>query len=151
MNGFRKVGEIEVQASEYLAGSKIATRIGDGPVFVSPAMYDLMKHASPDELQRLLAKIKVLQLPDVYAVDMVPMTVMAPTGPSPTLPQRYMSPEGRHRHECVACLHVWEHDDDDGARSDPDHLLAHACPACGAFERAQLAKYFGDRPPGPAA
>ena len=46
---------IPVRVDESLVGSKRAVRIGNGPIYLSPAMYELVKGAeSPEELQRLL-------------------------------------------------------------------------------------------------
>jgi hypothetical protein len=50
-----------VKASSYLVGSKQAVEM-DGVLYVSPAMFDLMRHAEGDELERLLAAIPVLRL-----------------------------------------------------------------------------------------
>lgn len=54
---------VEIRVSPALAGQKHALRFGDGPIYVSPAMYDLIRHADPDELRRLLEAIHVRNLP----------------------------------------------------------------------------------------
>lgn len=54
---------MEIVISKYLAGSKHAIQFGDGPVYVSPAMYDLMKNATPEELETLLKSIRIKRLP----------------------------------------------------------------------------------------
>lgn len=46
-----------------LAGSKKAILQGN-TVYVSPAMYDLISHASEEELKRILGAIEVLELPE---------------------------------------------------------------------------------------
>lgn len=69
---------IEIRASQYLAGSKRAYRLGDGPVIVSPAMYELISAAETEaELRLLLENIGVLNLPslDVFSL---PMTTVLP-------------------------------------------------------------------------
>jgi hypothetical protein len=67
-----------VAVSSALVGSKRAIRMGD-TIYVSPAMYDLMKHADQEELQRLLAAIPLLEAPDLFN----------PYGPLPmTTPRR---------------------------------------------------------------
>lgn len=58
-------GGFEIVVSPTLAGSKLALRYsGSSRVYVSPAMFDLMKYANPQELETLLANIRVLSLPD---------------------------------------------------------------------------------------
>lgn len=52
-----------VTVSSALVGSKRAVRMGN-TICVSPAMFDLIKHANEDELQRLLAAINVLTIPE---------------------------------------------------------------------------------------
>ena len=55
---------IPVRVDKSLVGSKKAVRIGNGPIYLSPAMYELVKGAeSPEELRRLLESIPLLQLP----------------------------------------------------------------------------------------
>ena len=53
-----------IQVSSVLAGGKKAILTGNN-LYVSPAMYDLMKHASPDELIKLLQAIEVIELPPI--------------------------------------------------------------------------------------
>jgi hypothetical protein len=55
--------DLEVEVSSVLIGSKRAVRVG-GRLYVSPAMFDLMRHATPEELPRLLRAISVLHLPE---------------------------------------------------------------------------------------
>lgn len=52
---------LRVQVNQYLTGAKTAVRDGN-VITVSPAMFDLMKHASPDELKHLLANIPCVNL-----------------------------------------------------------------------------------------
>ena len=55
---------IPIQVDRHLIGSKKAVRIGNGPIVLSPAMYELVKGAeSQEELRRLLEAIPLLQLP----------------------------------------------------------------------------------------
>lgn len=56
---------IPIQVSQHMTGSKRALRFGNGPIILSPAMYELVRHAEGDELARLLAAIPLLQLPDL--------------------------------------------------------------------------------------
>jgi hypothetical protein len=56
---------LRISVSQHLAGSKFAYQFGDGPVLVSPAMFDLMKHATPGELKTLLETIQVKHLPEM--------------------------------------------------------------------------------------
>lgn len=51
----------------------------------------------------------------------------------------YVSPEGKHRHQCLHCDHVWEHSDQ---KAGDDQ--AHECPSC---KKKQWAKYKGDKKP----
>lgn len=59
---------LEFRVSRALVGSKTAIQFGDGPILVSPAMFALCKHASPDELETLLNTILVQHLPPVPSV-----------------------------------------------------------------------------------
>ena len=52
---------LEIVVSSHLAGQKRAVKIGDR-LHVSPAMFDLMKHASKDELEHLLRSIGLIDL-----------------------------------------------------------------------------------------
>lgn len=54
---------------------------------------------------------------------------------------RYRSPKGRHRHQCVVCLLVWEHADAMRAVAS-----AHVCPGCGSLP-LDWVQYDGDEPP----
>ena len=57
------LGSLKLVPDGALKGSKIAYQIGGDTVLVSPAMYDLIKHADKEELELLLRSIKVKQLP----------------------------------------------------------------------------------------
>ena len=54
---------LSVHASPVLAGGKKAVRRGS-KLFVSPAMYDLISHAAPDELKLLLEQIECVNIPE---------------------------------------------------------------------------------------
>lgn len=60
-----------ISVSQHLVGSKKAIRQGN-TIYVSPAMYDLIKHANPDELKTLLEQIAVLTIPEISFA--LPMT-----------------------------------------------------------------------------
>lgn len=68
---------VRIEVSKYLTGAKTAFRQGDGPVLVSPAMYELLSKAETEaELKSLLSAIRVVQLPappSLYGP--LPMTV----------------------------------------------------------------------------
>lgn len=59
-----------IHVSQYLTGCKNAIRNGDD-LTVSPAMYELMKHANEDELQQLLEKIGVIDMSNEKATLLV--------------------------------------------------------------------------------
>ena len=59
---------IEIRVDTSLVGSKKAVRLGDGPIYVTPAMMDLVQHAEGDELRRLLGSIPLVTIPD-YSPD----------------------------------------------------------------------------------
>jgi hypothetical protein len=59
---------LKVSASEYMAGAKKAVLCG-GTVHVSPAMWALMKDATPEELEHLLRNLPCLVLPPPPALD----------------------------------------------------------------------------------
>jgi len=67
---------LEIVVSKHLAGSKLAYQFGNGPVYVSPAMFDLMKHATPDELETLLKSIRIKHLPPMPDFSRMGMTTM---------------------------------------------------------------------------
>lgn len=69
-DGFRIV------VSSALTGGRSAIQQGR-TIFVSPAMYDLMSHAEPDELERLLRAIRVVEIPELRESDLwsLPMTI----------------------------------------------------------------------------
>lgn len=54
---------LRVEVSPALVGSKVAVQFGNGPVYVSPAMFDLMKNATESELELLLKSIHIRRLP----------------------------------------------------------------------------------------
>lgn len=54
---------VRIAVSNALVGSTKAVQFGDGPIHVSPAMWDLMKHADKAELRRLLESIHVVRIP----------------------------------------------------------------------------------------
>lgn len=68
---------IPIAVSSFMVGFKYAVQFGDGPIYVSPAMYDLIRHATGDELKTLLEHLPVKQLPplpklsDLAAMPMV--------------------------------------------------------------------------------
>lgn len=65
---------LAVEVATSLAGSKRAVRMGR-TLYVSPAMYDLIRHAEWAELERLLAAIPCLTLPEPPSIyDQLPMT-----------------------------------------------------------------------------
>lgn len=66
-----------VHVSSVLVGSKRAFRIGN-EIWVSPAMYELIRHADPDELQRLLSAIPLLTLPDMRFSVFGPLPMTTP-------------------------------------------------------------------------
>ncbi|HUT88698.1 MAG TPA: hypothetical protein VMY37_04330 [Thermoguttaceae bacterium] len=55
---------VSVQVSPWLEGMKKAVRFGE-TIYVSPAMWDLLSHANPAELEHLVANIPVLDLGDI--------------------------------------------------------------------------------------
>jgi hypothetical protein len=58
----RNLNGLSVEVSRHLVGSKKAFRQGN-TIYVSPAMYDLIKHAAEDELRTLLERIEVVTIP----------------------------------------------------------------------------------------
>jgi hypothetical protein len=54
---------IPIEVSKHMAGFKYAVQFGDGPVYVSPAMYELVKDATPEELETLLKNLPLKRLP----------------------------------------------------------------------------------------
>lgn len=54
---------LRVEVCRYLAGSKRGLRMGQ-TVYVSPAMFDLIRHAEGDELRTLLEAIEVVTIPE---------------------------------------------------------------------------------------
>ena len=54
-------GGIPIKPAEHLRGADKAIKQG-GVIHVSPAMYDLIRNAGPDELRDLIGSIKVMNL-----------------------------------------------------------------------------------------
>lgn len=54
---------VRIQVATWMIGFKCAVQFGDGPVLLSPAMYALVEHATPDELQRLLEALPLMRCP----------------------------------------------------------------------------------------
>lgn len=80
--GYGPLHGLEIKVSSYLAGCKHALQFGNGPVYVSPAMYDLIRNADEQELKLLLDTIhirRMLALPDPLAPGYLPMTTRPPT------------------------------------------------------------------------
>lgn len=63
----------KVSVCKYMVRCKVAAMVGD-TLHVSPAMHDLMINADVDELERLMKQIKVIHLPDLYALE-TPMPI----------------------------------------------------------------------------
>lgn len=55
---------LELRVDPHLVGAKRAVRIGAGPILISPAMHDLITHASGGELKTILKAIEVQVIPD---------------------------------------------------------------------------------------
>lgn len=65
---------LSIQESPVLAGGKRAVRMGN-TLYVSPAMFDLMRHANPEELRRLMESIEMIDIPKPPSLyDPLPMT-----------------------------------------------------------------------------
>ncbi len=77
MNNPHPFTGVRIEVSKYLVGTKTAFRQGEGPVLVSPAMYELLSKAETEaEMRNLLTSIRVVQLPappSIYGP--LPMTV----------------------------------------------------------------------------
>jgi hypothetical protein len=56
------VSALPVRVNQWLVGSKQAVDFG-GVIHVSPAMFELLRHAEGDELERLLQAIPVVTIP----------------------------------------------------------------------------------------
>lgn len=67
---------IAIQVSQQMTGSKKAVRFGDGPIILSPAMWELVKGAeSEGELRRLLEAIPLVTMPPMPSLySPLPMT-----------------------------------------------------------------------------
>lgn len=48
--------------------------MGDGPIYVSPAMWELLSNADEKELRHLLANIPLLNLPAFSFTEPMPLT-----------------------------------------------------------------------------
>jgi hypothetical protein len=72
---------IRVQCDQCLVGSKYAVQFGDGPILLSPAMFELVKHATPEELRTLLAAIRIKRLPAMPSFRELSMTTVYPGNP----------------------------------------------------------------------
>ena len=56
---------MNIQVDQCLIGSKHAILLAPSTLLVSPAMWELMRNATPDELERLLQAIEVRRGPDL--------------------------------------------------------------------------------------
>jgi len=52
---------MEIRVNDLMVGSKSAVA-SDGVIHVSPAMFDLMRHAEADDIRRLMDSIPVLKV-----------------------------------------------------------------------------------------
>lgn len=68
---------LRIIVAAFLAGTKRAIIQGDA-AYVSPAMYDLISHADPEELELLLSRIECVRIPEVPSVFDLPMTTVRP-------------------------------------------------------------------------
>lgn len=55
--------KLDLRVCPHMVGAKTAVQYGTGPVYVSPAQFDLLRHADAAELEFLLRTIPVLVLP----------------------------------------------------------------------------------------
>jgi hypothetical protein len=71
---------VEIRLATCHAGAKKAVRFGNGPIYVSPAMWELLTKAeTPDELHRLIAAIPLVTLPAMPSLfGPLPMTTIPP-------------------------------------------------------------------------
>lgn len=67
-----------IKVAQSLKGSRRAVRQGN-TIYLSPAMYDLVSKADPEELWFLLEHIEIVTIPE-------PRSVFAPFPPTTTLP-----------------------------------------------------------------
>lgn len=74
---------LEIVVGPYLEGTDQVVRFGDeARVYVSPALWELMKAATPDELQSLMAGVCVVNLPPLPSIhDPLPMATEPPPAP----------------------------------------------------------------------
>ena len=56
----------EIHVNPALAGAKKAVLVGERKLVVSPAMYDLMSNATPEELRKLCEAIHTVRVPDFF-------------------------------------------------------------------------------------
>lgn len=62
--GLPPLHALEIVVGPHLKGTEEVIRFGDeARVYVSPALWDLIKGATPDELQTLMSGVRVVQLP----------------------------------------------------------------------------------------
>lgn len=76
---------IELRPSSAMAGAKKAVRFGDGPIYLSPAMWELVSKAeSEGELRAVLAAIHVVNMPAMPSLyDPLPMSIQPTTNFGP--------------------------------------------------------------------
>lgn len=77
-----RIDSMRIEVHEGLAGGKIGIIDGD-TAFVSPAMFDLMKHANEDELQQLCKSIEWRGFPLREAMRLPNMSFQPLTQPHP--------------------------------------------------------------------
>lgn len=69
---------LEIVVNPHLTGAEEAIRFGDKTqVQVSPALWDLVKAATPDEAQALMSRVRVVQLPPLPSLLDPPAPVAA--------------------------------------------------------------------------
>lgn len=64
--------QVRIEVTEHLAGCKKAVRLGE-VVYVSPAMYSLMKDSTPEELAHLLKHLRVVNMGEFDPLKMEPL------------------------------------------------------------------------------
>lgn len=69
---FIPLAALRVAVAPHLAGCKHAIQFGDGPVYVSPAMWSLMQDATPEFLRLLLSRLTVLRLAPIPSLVELP-------------------------------------------------------------------------------
>lgn len=75
--GLPPLHALEIVVAPHLKGSKRAVRFGaEARIHVSPAMYDLIRHANAEELATLMRAIEIVNLPPLPSFsDPLPMTM----------------------------------------------------------------------------